>query len=364
MCHPYDKQEDYFYPARRQISFFCGAIILQLPYVLDPYNTTIWEYIRVFYILYYPMAFSMIYGRYFRRKRLNHNWSTRLLFFIPITVIIGLFVSVMVCPDNIKGIIHSWAFYGIIITMGVILFISYNIAFLWIKKQIDTFHEQNYSNVEDFPFHFARQVTYMPLIWIILGWSVSITGSRDLKVITDIVMSLWMIAFVCKILYPQRMLRDEDIEQELVKIAIKRKNLIEEDTDSYNKSENNIEQKDEDNQEKHVSAETVEHELMTIINQRYAEPDLKRTDILSDLTPYKRQIADNIISRVGFYQLVNLFRLKYFDIRMLQDPHIDKEMTAIVCGFKDYTSLCHTRKRISKLHDEETAREIEKYVEL
>ena len=270
----------------------------------------------------------------------------------------------MVCPDNIKGIIHSWAFYGIIITIGLILFISYNIAFIWIKKQIDTFHELNYSNVEDFPFHFARQVTYMPLIWIILGWSVSITGSRDLKVITDIVMSLWMIAFVCKILYPQRMLRDEDIEQELVKIAIKRKNMIEEDTDSYNKSENNIEQKDEDNQEKHISAETVEHELMTIINQRYAEPDLKRTDILSDLTPYKRQIADDIISRVGFYQLVNLFRLKYFDIRMLQDPHIDKEMTAIVCGFKDYTSLCHTRKRISKLHDEETAREIERYVEL
>lgn len=36
MCHPFDKQGDYFYPARRQMTFFYAATALQLPYVLCP----------------------------------------------------------------------------------------------------------------------------------------------------------------------------------------------------------------------------------------------------------------------------------------------------------------------------------------
>ena len=36
MCHPYSEQGDYFYPARRQVTFFYGAVVLQFPYVLCP----------------------------------------------------------------------------------------------------------------------------------------------------------------------------------------------------------------------------------------------------------------------------------------------------------------------------------------
>lgn len=42
MCHPYSEQGDYFYPARRQVTFFYGAVVLQFPYVLCPSDPDAW----------------------------------------------------------------------------------------------------------------------------------------------------------------------------------------------------------------------------------------------------------------------------------------------------------------------------------
>lgn len=46
MCHPYSNQGDYFYPARRQVAFFYGAIALQFPYVLCPSDPDAWFFAR------------------------------------------------------------------------------------------------------------------------------------------------------------------------------------------------------------------------------------------------------------------------------------------------------------------------------
>lgn len=361
MCHPYDKQKEYFYPARRQITFFSGALVLQLPYVLAPKDPCVWDYIRAFYIIFYPLTFSMIFGRYFRSKGINHNWATRLLFTFPMIFIIGLLVCATYYPYIITEYMKPWG-YIIAIILGSISTISFHFAFLWIKKRINTFHEQNFSNIDDFPFHFAKQVTYMPMLWMALGWSVAITGSRNMKVAADIIMSLWMIAFVCKILYPQRMLRDEDIEKELIKIALKRKSMLDDSFEEASHSSTNNTEEKVMYYDENISFESVEKEIMSIISQRYAEPDLKRSDILSDIAQYKHHFADDIISRRGFYKLVNLFRLYNYDIRLRQNSTLDQNTTAIICGFKDYQSLCNTRKRISKLNDEETARLVEQYI--
>lgn len=66
MCHPFDKKGDYFYPARRQMTFFYAATALQLPYVLCPANPGTWFFARSFGILYYPVCFAMLFHRYFQ----------------------------------------------------------------------------------------------------------------------------------------------------------------------------------------------------------------------------------------------------------------------------------------------------------
>lgn len=56
MCRPFDQRSDYFYPARRQVTFFYAATALQLPYMLCPGDPGSWFFARSFGILYYPCA--------------------------------------------------------------------------------------------------------------------------------------------------------------------------------------------------------------------------------------------------------------------------------------------------------------------
>lgn len=44
MCRPYSQEADYYYPARKQITFYYAAIMLQLPYFLSPMSEAAWQY--------------------------------------------------------------------------------------------------------------------------------------------------------------------------------------------------------------------------------------------------------------------------------------------------------------------------------
>ena len=83
MCRPYDQEADYYYPARRQVTFFCAAVILQLPYFLCPMSEAAWQYVRIFSIIFYPCCFSMLFQRYFHRKPLAGLFNVT-VFTIPI----------------------------------------------------------------------------------------------------------------------------------------------------------------------------------------------------------------------------------------------------------------------------------------
>ncbi len=70
MCHPYSEQGDYFYPARRQVTFFYGAVVLQFPYVLCPSDPDAWFFARSFGIIFYPICFAVLFFRYFRMNNI------------------------------------------------------------------------------------------------------------------------------------------------------------------------------------------------------------------------------------------------------------------------------------------------------
>ena len=85
MCRPFDQRGDYFYPARRQVTFFYAATALQLPYMLCPGDPGSWFFARSFGILYYPVCFALLYHRFFQMR---HLWSKKLycLFLLTISV--------------------------------------------------------------------------------------------------------------------------------------------------------------------------------------------------------------------------------------------------------------------------------------
>lgn len=91
MCRPFDKEAYYFYPARWQVSFFFAAVVMELPYVFAPSSSAVWNYIRIFGILYYPMCLSSIFLRYFRQRGLD-EWGDRLFVGVPMLMLLVLMV--------------------------------------------------------------------------------------------------------------------------------------------------------------------------------------------------------------------------------------------------------------------------------
>lgn len=73
MCRPFDECGHCYYPARKQITFFFSAVVLQFPYLLQPSDEGTWVYIRIFGVLYYSLGFSLVLRRYFYKEQIQHS---------------------------------------------------------------------------------------------------------------------------------------------------------------------------------------------------------------------------------------------------------------------------------------------------
>lgn len=215
MCRPYDEQGDFFYPARRQVSFFYLAVAMQLPYVFCPMDEDVWFFIRAFGIIYYPTCFAMIYRRYFRSGKMNRNWHSRLFFVVPFFLLFFLLALVLFGEGDVF-LRHYGAWMWILAALGVLQSIHFVQEGWWLQRKIDAFHTQNFSNPTDFPYAFASRVVYYPMIWFVAMWVIFLADSRYVKLIVDLLFGFWMIAFLCQILHPNKFLRSLPQEHEKV----------------------------------------------------------------------------------------------------------------------------------------------------
>lgn len=331
MCKPYGEKRDYYYPARRQMTFFYAAVVMQIPYVLRPMDADTWFYARTFGILYYPLFFSMIFNRYFYRRRLNGGWVTTTYFILVMAILLGMMLTALFFP-TIDVMTYSEVWLNTLTgTVSMLLSMRYVRMSCLLVRSIDTYHEQNFSNVSDFPYTFARRVVFMPLLWLIMQWVVFISDSRDVKALCDIVAAVWSILFLCMILHPQRQPEDN---------AEEREQTIDEELDTQEQTPPTATAFDE-----------VRQEVLDIIERRYREPNLKRAEVIADVSYRKKKPAGDFITSVGFYRLVNMFRLYHLKEYSRQHPEMSSEGAAMECGFKDRFALNNARKRITEIDD-------------
>lgn len=72
-----------------------------------------------------------------------------------------------------------------------------------LRKDIDLYVNDNYSNPEDFPLNFARKVLLLPLVMILLGWVVFLTKDPWLFLANNLLYSVLFVWLLCVILTPQ-----------------------------------------------------------------------------------------------------------------------------------------------------------------
>lgn len=390
MCRPFDQRSDYFYPARRQVTFFYAATALQLPYMLCPGDPGSWFFARSFGILYYPVCFALLYHRFFQMR---HLWSKKLsiAYFCSPFLLLGALFVIVVFHQNDLLLPYKRLWECIMVCVSILLTYRLVKECRWVAKKVESYHTQNYSNESDFPFTFAKNMLYLPAVWLIVMWTLFLLDNQMVKAFIDLIIAAWHVLFLCRILHPSRpvsskrsiddmkTIEDENMErilQEnelLEKVVEATDNLILEEpctedeadvTDEAGVTDENNEtdETDEANERQLIERngentrqriekekwESVKNEVLTIVSRRYLEPSLKRIEVIRDVSAMNHTLAGTFITQVGFYRLVNAFRVRHYERLMESDSTyiLGQEMAAEMCGLKNRWGLTNARKRL------------------
>ena len=393
MCRPFDQRSDYFYPARRQVTFFYAATALQLPYMLCPGDPGSWFFARSFGILYYPVCFALLYHRFFQMR---HLWSKKLsiAYFCSPFLLLGALFVIVVFHQNDLLLPYKRLWECIMVCVSILLTYRLVKECRWVAKKVESYHTQNYSNESDFPFTFAKNMLYLPAVWLIVMWILFLLDNQMVKAFIDLIMAAWHVLLLCRILHPSRpvsskrsiddmkTIENENMErilQEnelLEKVVEATDNLILEEpctedeagvtdeanvtdeasvTDENNETDEAIErqliERNGENTRQRIEKEkweSVKNEVLTIVSHRYLEPSLKRIEVIRDVSAMNHTLAGTFITQVGFYRLVNAFRVRHYERLMESDStsNLGQEIAAEMCGFKNRWGLANARKRL------------------
>ena len=393
MCRPFDQRSDYFYPARRQVTFFYAATALQLPYMLCPGDPGSWFFARSFGILYYPVCFALLYHRFFQMR---HLWSRKLsiAYFCSPFLLLGALFVIVVFHQNDLLLPYKRLWECIMVCVSILLTYRLVKECRWVAKKVESYHTQNYSNESDFPFTFAKNMLYLPAVWLIVMWTLFLLDNQMVKAFIDLIMAAWHVLLLCRILHPSRpvsskrsiddmkTIENENMErilQEnelLEKVVEATDNLILEEpctedeagvtdeanvtdeasvTDENNETDEAIErqliERNGENTRQRIEKEkweSVKNEVLTIVSNRYLEPSLKRIEVIRDVSAMNHTLAGTFITQVGFYRLVNAFRVRHYERLMESDStsNLGQEIAAEMCGFKNRWGLANARKRL------------------
>ena len=387
MCRPFDQRSDYFYPARRQVTFFYAATALQLPYMLCPGDPGSWFFARSFGILYYPVCFALLYHRFFQMR---HLWSKKLsiAYFCSPFLLLGALFVIVVFHQNDLLLPYKRLWECIMVCVSILLTYRLVKECRWVAKKVESYHTQNYSNESDFPFTFAKNMLYLPAVWLIVMWTLFLLDNQMVKAFIDLIMAAWHVLLLCHILHPSRpvsskrsiddmkTIEDENMErilQEnelLEKVVEATDNLILEEpctedeadvtdeagvTDENNETdeanERQLIERNGENTRQRIEKEkweSVKNEVLTIVSRRYLEPSLKRIEVIRDVSAMNHTLAGTFITQVGFYRLVNAFRVRHYERLMESDStsNLGQEIAAEMCGFKNRWGLANARKRL------------------
>ena len=393
MCRPFDQRSDYFYPARRQVTFFYAATALQLPYMLCPGDPGSWFFARSFGILYYPVCFALLYHRFFQMR---HLWSKKLsiAYFCSPFLLLGALFVIVVFHQNDLLLPYKRLWECIMVCVSILLTYRLVKECRWVAKKVESYHTQNYSNESDFPFTFAKNMLYLPAVWLIVMWTLFLLDNQMVKAFIDLIMAAWHVLLLCRILHPSRpvsskrsiddmkTIENENMErilQEnelLEKVVEATDNLILEEpctedeagvtdeanvtdeasvTDENNETDEAIErqliERNGENTRQRIEKEkweSVKNKVLTIVSHRYLEPSLKRIEVIRDVSAMNHTLAGTFITQVGFYRLVNAFRVRHYERLMESDStsNLGQEIAAEMCGFKNRWGLANARKRL------------------
>lgn len=206
MCHPYDRNPDYFYPGRAYVALLMLNAIVLAPYALNPDSPDAW-YLTRFYLL--PVVlhhFAVLIFSYFGTIMSWKKWRIPSLV-ISSPVILSMLITLVlaIIPGDQVGSVVPWLPDVLLFGMGVIgtaiCVAAMSLVYAWAKR----FASDDFSNSEDFPVAMAQKWSVLTFFNIVMCWAGALVGSKGLTAVIMLLMSTSAIVLVISSLHPHRL---------------------------------------------------------------------------------------------------------------------------------------------------------------
>ncbi len=198
----------------------------------------------------------------------------------------------------------------------------------------------------------------LPLVWIALVWCIFLSGSRDVKLVVDIVMSAGMLLVLCLVLHPQRVGQVVEAKEQ----AGHGEETIyenEECSDTLNRETEMAEAGDDSNNTTQCpndrANEEVVQAVLAVILRKYKEPHLLKSEVLAEIDRGMIAPSSRFIARVGYYNLINMFRLRHAQLYLEEHPGTKLSEVALQSGFLSASAFSKAKRSIKQINPEYVA---------
>lgn len=329
MCRPFDKHEEYFYPARRLIAFIFAGFAIQMPYIFRVDSADAWLLVRVFLVVFLPAAGMLAFKRYFFAEVLHRKLLNLFSAVLPLLLLLTLSAFAWAGGDTLDRY-RTWVLaltggYGLLLLAGL------SQTTFWLRKQIIRFQHDEYSNEEDFPIQFATRVVFVPLVFAIVSWGIFFSDSRVFAMWLHLFNAVANVMVLVLILHPHRKEYKSIVAEADLQVEKQLEKQLENppaDMDllcPQKKAQMTEAAKDE--LEKKIRYQLVERQL-------YLNPNLKMDDLVDAVESNRKYVSLVMNERFGsFFETLNNLRAEVALAYSENHPEATQEDIALHSGF-------------------------------
>lgn len=338
LCHPFNHNPDYYYPARKFVCAFYLCQLLYLPFIIRPSEPHTILYTRCVELLLTTVFLPMILNRFFQSQKKTSNLYRYAFYICPLVAFAIVGLTTLFTSGNLF-LTNPLIFLCITGFISCIMCMKLLHIMIWLWHKIDNYHKEEYSNEADFPYKFAQKVLFLP--WIVIGfcWIIFFTGNRLMMAVLWAMFCILAAYYAVTILHPQRK-NSSEIMDGMLKVEDEETETASQKTDKDNSA-------DADKQIVHNN-QAIRLRVIEIARHRYLEPHLMRRDIIAEFNYGERTEAGAVISSFGFYDMINTLRLEHARQYAKVHPNETKESIAINSGFKDRFAMRHAASKIGE----------------
>ncbi len=224
----------------------------------------------------------------------------------------------------------------------------------WIRKRIQNYHGQNFSNEDDYPYKFAEKILYSLYAGVALAVFVFLCNSRMVLALYDLFQVVWCVIFLALVLPARYRPAKKVVEEVCGCVAEGGETGVGTDGDVIRDL---VQEEELENKQISLTPEmmTVKIAVLEQVRKQYLNENLRRSDIIDGLTDVNKTLACTYIAKIGFYRLINAFRLRHLELYLKEHPRETIEEAAVSSGFKDRYAYYNAKKRMKNFDWDEVS---------